>query len=159
MAKRKKARADGEGSIFQRRDGKWVAQVQFVGADGRRKIRTRVTSTQGHARRQLTEMKGDQDAHRLVVSGKATVRNWLHLWLDEFIRPNRAPRTYRSYYDVLKQHLSERIGKLPLEKLAPEDIQRQLNMIAGEGRARTAELLRSVLRSAFNKAVRLRRMK
>ena len=45
-----KSRADGEGSIYQRGD-KWVAQVQFVGVDGRRKIKTRVTPTQGDARR------------------------------------------------------------------------------------------------------------
>jgi len=153
-----KARADGEGSIFQRGDGKWVAQVQFVGPDGKRKVKTKVTSKQGDARRRLTEMKGAQDAHRLVVCGKATVRNWLDVWLEEFIRPNRAPRTYRSYYEVLKQHLPARIDNMALTRLAPEDVQRVLNHVADGGHARTADLLRAVLRSAFNKAVRLRRM-
>jgi hypothetical protein len=85
MAKRKKTRADGEGSLFQRKDGRWVAQVQLIGADGRRKIKTKVTTAQGDARRKLPEMKSDQDAHRLVVSGRATVRNWIDLWLAEFV--------------------------------------------------------------------------
>ncbi len=157
MAKRKKTRGDGEGSIFPRGD-KWVAQVQFVGADGRRKIKTRITSTQGDARRKLTEMKGDQDAHRLVVSGNATVRNWLDLWLEEFVKPNKAPATFGCYHGVLRLHLSERIAKMPLNKLAPEDLQRQFNTVAAGGHARTAVLLRAVLRSSFNKAVKLRRM-
>jgi hypothetical protein len=59
MAKRPKARADGEGSIYQRKDGKYVAQVQVIGADGKRKLARKVTSTQGDARKKLTEMKGD----------------------------------------------------------------------------------------------------
>jgi integrase len=132
--------------------------VTFIGADGTRKTKTKVTSTQEGARRKLTEMKGDQDAHRLVVSGRATVREWLDVWLEEFVKPNRAPRTFRSYYEVLDGHLPTRIGTMPLARLAAEDVQRALNHIVEGGHARTADLLRAVLRSAFNKAVRLRRM-
>jgi integrase len=47
---------------------------------------------------------------------------------------------------------------MAIAKLAPEDLQRQFNAIAAAGHPRTAELLRSVLRSGFNKGVRLRRM-
>jgi integrase len=158
MAKRKKARADGEGSIFSRPNGMWVAQVQLVGADGKRKIKTKMAATQAEARRKLTVMKSDQDAHRLVVTGRATVRDWLDLWLEEFVKPNRAPQTYTNYFNVLKHHLSDRIARMPLSKIAPEDIQRQLNAVAAGGHARSAVLLRAVLRSSFNKAVKLRRM-
>ncbi len=159
MAKRPKTRADGEGSIFRRKDGKWIAQVAALNPDGSRKIIQRVRQTQGQARRVLTDLKGKQDSHRLVVGGRATVRDWLNTWLEEFIRPVRAPRTYISYYDVLKLHLSDRIGKIPLARLAPEDVQRQLNYVAStQKHGRTADLLRAVLRSAFNKAVKLRRM-
>jgi integrase len=154
-----KARADGEGSLFQRKDGAWIAQVAAQNPDGSRKIVQRVRQTQGDARRALTDLKSKQDSHRLVVTGKATVRDWLNTWLEEFIRPNRAPRTYTSYYNVLRLHLSDKIGKLPLAKLAAEDVQRQLNYVAStQEHGRTADLLRAVLRSAFNKAVKLRRM-
>ena len=152
-----KARADGEGSIFARGD-KWIAQVTFIAPDGSRKIVRRLADTQAGARKKLTELKGDQDAHKLVVGGKATVRNWLDVWLAEFIQPRRAPRTYCNYHDVLEQNLPERFCKMPLTKLAPEDLQRLFNSIA-EKHARTADLLRAFLRSSFNKAVRLNRMK
>lgn len=152
-----KGRGDGEGSIFTRGE-KWIAQVTFVGPDGTRKVVRRVTDTQGEARKKLTELKGDQDAHRLVVTNRATVRNWLDVWLEEFILPKRAPRTFCNYHDVLEQHLPDRLGKMPLAKLASEDLQRQFNIVAAK-HERTADLLRAVLRSAFNKAVRLGRMK
>ena len=46
MARRNKSRGDGEGSIYQRNDGLWVAQVTFVAADGERKKLTRMAGTQ-----------------------------------------------------------------------------------------------------------------
>ena len=111
--RKSKARADGEGSLFQRKDGAWIAQIAAQTPDGSRKIIQRVRQTQGAARRELTKLKEKQDSHRLVVTGRATVRDWLNTWLEEFIKPNRAPRTYVSYYSVLKLHLSDRIGKMP----------------------------------------------
>jgi integrase len=101
-------------------------------------------------------MKGAQDAHRLVVSGKATVKNWTDTWLEEFVKPNRAPKTYISYYGVLKQHMPARIANMGLTKLATEDVQRLLNEIKAGGHARSAALLRSVLRASFNKATRMK---
>lgn len=152
-----KHRGDGEGSIFSRGD-KWIAQVTFIAPDGTRKIVRRVADTQNAARQKLTGLKSDQDAHKLVITGRATVRNWLDVWLAEFIQPRRAPRTFCNYHDVLEQNLPERLSKMPLTKLAPEDLQRLFNTVA-EKHARTADLLRAVLRSSFNKAVRLNRLK
>jgi integrase len=132
--------------------------VSFIAPDGTRKIVRRVADSQNAARKKLTELKGDQDAHKLVVGGKATVRNWLDVWLAEFIQPRRAPRTYCNYHDVIEQNLPDRLCKMPLTKLAPGDLQRLFNSIA-EKHARTADLLRAVLRSSFNKEVRLNRLK
>lgn len=47
---------------------------------------------------------------------------------------------------------------MPLSKLTSEHIQRELNRISAAGKGKTADLLRAVLRSAFNKAVKLRRL-
>ena len=143
-------RGPNEGSVYQRADGRWCAQVSVWDKDGRRRLVGRYARTQGQARRLLTELKSKQDAHRLVVGGKtATVRAWLDIWLETFIKPNRAPRTYQSYYGLLKEHIPDRIGALPLTKLAPETLQQHFTAIAASGLGRTGELLRAVLRSSF----------
>ena len=67
------------------------------------------------------------------------------MWLEEFVKPNRAPRTYCNYHDVLKL-LPARIGNMNLTKLATEDVQRPLNEVKTGGHARSAALLRAVLR-------------
>ena len=157
MAK-KKRRGNGEGSIFRRKDGRWVAQITYVGLDNSPRLVPQYFAAQDEARRALTQKKAKQDAHQLVITGRATVRQWLDVWLEEFVKPNRASRTYKGYYDVLKTHLPESIGDLPISKLAPETLQRHFNSIAAVGHGRTAQLLRAVLRSAFNRAIKLRRM-
>ena len=129
-----KHRGDGEGSIFSRGD-KWIAQVTFIAPDGTRKIVRRVADTQNAARQKLTGLKSDQDAHKLVITGRATVRNWLDVWLAEFIQPRRAPRTFCNYHDVLEQNLPERLSKMPLTKLAPEDLPEIVQHGRGEARA------------------------
>ena len=82
MARRNKSRGDGEGSIYQRNDGLWVAQVTFVGADGERKKLTRMAGTQSEARRLLTDLKAKQDAGKLVVSPRIrpSATGWIHGW-------------------------------------------------------------------------------
>jgi integrase len=157
-AKRTKRRGNQEGSIFQRKDGRWVAQITYQGADGRARLVPKYFHTADDARRALTATKSKQDAHRLVISGKATVREWLDVWLEEFVKPNRSPNTYCSYHNVLRLHLPHSLGSVSLTQFAPETLQRHLNTIASEGHGRTAALLRSILRSAFNRAVKLRRL-
>jgi integrase len=155
---RNKRRGNQEGSIFQRKDGRWVAQITYTQVDGTRKLVPQYFATQADARRALTSRKSKQDSHTLVISGKATVGAWLDVWLEEFVKPARSPATYCSYHRVLRLHLPDSIKSLSLTNLAPETLQRHLNAIAGAGHGRTAELLRAVLRSAFNKAIKLRRM-
>jgi integrase len=152
-------RVKGEGSIFQRKDGKWCAQVSFIGPNGKRQIITKVRRTAGAARKCLTSLKGEQDnSHQLVFTGNATLRAWCDVWLEEYIKPARAPKTYKSYHDLLEQHLPDRIGSIPLGKVPPELLQRHFNEIAGSGKGRTAEYLRAVLRSAFNRAKKSKRV-
>lgn len=152
-------RVKGEGSIFQRKDGKWCAQVSFIGPDGNRQIITKVRRTQADVRRCLTSLKGEQDnSHQLVFTGKATLRAWCDVWLEEYIKPARAPKTYKSYHDLLEQHLPDRIGSMPLGKVPPELLQRHFNEIAASGKGRTAEYLRAVLRSAYNRAKKSKRV-
>ena len=153
-----KRRADEEGRSFQRKDGRWVAQVSVADIFGGRRLVQRYAKTQAAARRNLTGLKSRQDATSPLLEGKGSVRDWLDL-ADTFIKSNRAARTYVSYHGILKDHVPDTVGKLPLMKLSSETLQVIFNKIANEkGHGRTANLLRSVLRSAFNRAVKLGRM-
>jgi integrase len=159
MKRKEKKRGDGEGSVFQRGNG-WVAQVTIRDRDGRRHRITRSATSQNEARKLLTKLKGKQDAHTLVIGGRAVLRNWLDEWLEVFIKPNRAPKTYASYHDLLAQYVPENIDSIPLSRVAqqPETFQNLFVSIAQRGLGRTSQLLRAVLRSSLNRAVKLKRI-
>jgi integrase len=155
----KKKRSDGEGSVFQRGEG-WVAQVTIRDRMGMRHRITRSAATQNEARKLLTKLKSKQDSHTLIIGGRGTLRDWLNEWLEFFVKPNRAPKTYKSYYDLLAQHVPETIRSIPLSRMAqqPETFQALFVAIAQDGLGRTSELLRAVLRSSLNRAVKLKRL-
>jgi hypothetical protein len=112
-----KRRSDGEGSIFQVGDT-WLAQVTIRDRNGKRHRITRSAATQNAARKLLTTLKGKQDSHSLVIGGRATLRDWLKEWLDLFIKPSKAPKTYTSYYKLVTQHVPEHIASIPLSRLS-----------------------------------------
>ena len=69
-----KTRSDGEGSIYQRKDGKWVASIS-LGKDhtGKRMRRTRITKTKKQASIKLRELQNMARDNSLVVDDKITV--------------------------------------------------------------------------------------
>lgn len=149
-------RANNEGTIYQRADGRWVAQVSEIHEGKVRRV-SRYAKTQGEARKKLTELKQRQDAGRKVIFANCTLREWLTYWLDNHVKPNRSPATYASYHGVLK-HVPEALGKLQLAKVTPEQLQSLFVGIAAKGTGRTADLLRSTMRAAFNRALKSRRV-
>ena len=56
-----------------------------------------------------------------------TVKDWLDIWLERFIKPNTKIRTYDNYNSCIDQYLKPQFGKEKLKKLTPLKIQAGLN--------------------------------
>ena len=48
-----------------------------------------------------------------------TVKDWLDIWLERFIKPNTKIRTYDNYNSCIDQYLKPQFGKEKLKKLTP----------------------------------------
>jgi integrase len=117
---RGRKRANGEGSIYQRVDGLWVAAI--TGADGRRQ---RVYAhTRADAGRRLTQalQRRDQGMGETVPAGSDTVAAWLESWLTT-VKPTLRPRTWIRYGELCRVHLIPAIGRLRLGRLQPAHLQ------------------------------------
>ncbi len=118
-----KKRGQGEGTIFEERPGRWVAQVSsgYVIRDGkRRRVRKKfVATTREEVHRALTKALGRQLAGRDVSPKKQTVAQFLRSWLEQIATQVR-PKTFRTYSDIVKLHLSPILGAIKLERLTPE---------------------------------------
>lgn len=151
MAKR---RSNGEGSIFQRQDGLWVGRVS-LGYDlinHKRKAKAFYGKTKAEVRRKVTEATRNLDQGLTIQSKSQTVGQFLKSWLKEVAKPRIRPSTFRSYEQIIRNHLEPGLGSLKLDKLTPQHIQTFLNAKAESGLS--VDHLRRVLRAALNQAVK-----
>lgn len=163
MARKVNRRGKGEGSIIERKDGRWVAQVQTgYNENGSPKYAQRSAKTQKEAIEKLDTLK--REVHGGTYSDtKTTVKQYLSGWLDT-VRGEVTPKTLKSY-TLCVGHLNRHLGGVQLNKLGSQQIKRALLTIRDESVARneqvgrsgdgvrTANLCRTVLRKACEDAV------
>lgn len=146
----------GEGSVYQRPGGQWIAQLS-IGTRTDRQYQRRVRPTKREAVLALDELRA---AHRAgSTPSRLSLGAYLRSWLDDSARPNVSPNTLRGYRAVLI-HV-EPIAAMPLAKVGAEDIERCLNAMtthrrgahASEASAKTVRNVQVVLRLAFAQAV------
>jgi integrase len=149
----RRKRGNNEGSIRQRADGVWEARVSLP--DGRRK--SLYGKTRAEVARKLTEVRRTVDQGLPVSTGRVTVAGFLTRWLEDAARPSVRASTYAGYRNVVHNHIIPAVGRLSLEKLTPQDVQKLLNDRAAAGLSpRTVQFIRAVLRRALGQAVKWR---
>src|SRR5262245_14173813 len=119
MARKSRRRGRGEGSVFQRKDGRWVVQVEL--GDGRRK-QFYVTS-QSEGIKKLREVQHELEQGTLPTGPQQTVKQYLEFWLEEVHRPTIRVSTYVKYRVFVYKHFIPVLGHLQLQKLTPQHVQ------------------------------------
>jgi len=145
-----KRRGKGEGTLYQRPDGTWRAMVNLGWQDGKRVRRSVSGTTRREVVEKLREARRAMDAGLQPVSDRLTVAAYLEDWL-EATRDNVRPATWQRYRGIVRTHHISRIGRIPLSKLTPGDVERLLRDM--EGSPRTRHHARAVLRTALARAV------
>ncbi len=148
-------RGPGEGSIHLRQDGRWAGSVH-IGYEGGKRVRKHVL---GHTRKEVADkldvVLRAQREQRPVPNQRDKLGPFLRSWLDDTARPTLRASTYASYDDILRLHLIPGLGRIPLAKLAPADVQSFLNTKLESGLSpRRVQYLHAVLRRALGMAER-----
>jgi len=147
-------RARGEGSISQRKDGRWMARFYITCPDGTRKRQHIFKKTKSEA---LAAMR---DELRLAAFGSPVVRDgrkvgdYLDYWL-QYLAPNKVRKTTLIGYEAtVRNHIKPVIGDKTLLGLSPADVQAMINRhMKNGGSARLAQIIRNVLSAALHAAV------
>ncbi len=143
-------RGNNEGNIRQRADGRWEARVTLRTGTSK----SFYGKTRADVQRAMTQALRDVQRGVPVPTSRQTVAQFLRRWLEEVAKPSLRPSTYAGYKVVIEKHLVPHIGKLPLEKLTPQDVQALLAERSRAGLSpRTVQLIRAVLRRALGQAV------
>ncbi|HVC77484.1 MAG TPA: site-specific integrase [Candidatus Micrarchaeaceae archaeon] len=139
-------RGNGEGTIFQRKDGRWTAGAE-VGGYQRKWI---YGKTRREVADRLTKIQRDVAEGRPVINERLSVAEYLNRWLNEVAKHRTRPMTWL--------HILPSLGRVRLAKLTPQHVQSLVTQKVREGRLspRTIQYMHSVLRAALNQAVRWR---
>lgn len=148
-------RANNEGSIYQRQDGRWAASLTLGYVGGKRKRKTLYGATQREVREQLATARHAQQQGLPATNDRLTTGQFLTRWLEESAKPTIRPKTYASYAQLIRLHLAPELGRIPLAKLGPQQIQEFLNRKLASGLSpRSVQYLHAVLRAALNRALK-----
>ncbi len=139
MAKR---RANGEGSIRKRADGRWEGRYT-VGYDpetGKQKFKNVLGKTQTEVKEKLKaaiEESKDLDISR---ADQFTLSEWLRYWLDNYGKVYLRPSSLTNYTGFLDNQIaSDKIGSIKLNKLTTNDLQQFYNRMSESGRVQRKE--------------------
>lgn len=148
-------RANGEGTICKRSDGRWMISV-MLGRDPKtgKIIRKYCYGKTKSEVLQKKEALLDQRKGQVYIDAdRVTVGQWVEKWLTIYAKASVRENTYTGYRSVVVNHIQPLLGTIKLQKLRGIDIQNMVNQIkANGGGPRLAELAFAVLRIALNKA-------
>ncbi|GAA0270840.1 site-specific integrase [Streptomyces polychromogenes] len=126
---RKKTRANGEGTIYQRKDGRWEAAGYVLAADGTSK-RVRVYgSTRREAADKLAEKIADSNRGVPVATADSTVSDYLTYWLNGVAIHSLRENTHTRYATCVRLHLIPGLGTKKIARLTAKDVRTFLDRL------------------------------
>ena len=148
-------RANGEGSVYRAKDGRWVGATYAETNTGGRKRVVVYGRSRAEARQKLADLQKELDVGLRVPVENWNLQGYLEHWLETVVRPNRAPKTYQGYELVVRRHIGPRLGRRKLRALTVRDVRLMCQQLAATGMApRGVQFAHAVLRAGLQNAVR-----
>lgn len=141
-------RAKGEGSIYRRKDGRWVGE--YYDANGRRRY------VSGKSKRDTSVRLARAIAEREFDAQNLTLAEYLGEWLDS-IRGTMKVNSWRRHEINIRVHINPILGGVKFDRLNPSQLQRFYTAKLDSGlSAATVIKLHTTLNKALKQAVRWR---
>ena len=142
-------RANGEGTIYHRKDGRWEAAI-FL--DGRR--HRLYGSTRDAVNRQLVAALKSHEDGLLPGGGRETFGHYWEVWLPG-MQPHLRSRTLQRYEELGRLHLIPVLGRVRLLQVGPQHVREVHRRMLDKGISpTTAHHAHAVLHRALADAVR-----
>ena len=165
-----KKRANGDGSIRKRKDGRWEGRY-VVGHDpvtGKMISRNVLGKTQAEVKEKLRTAIENSKRLDYTQTGKYTVGQWMDEWFEAYAKVKVRPSSHQTYKGYIENHIKPNIGDIPIEKLTSLQLQKFYRRLLTEGRvpriesekqprglsAKTVRNINQVISSAMDMAVR-----
>lgn len=166
MAKR---RANGEGNIRKRSDGRWEGRYT-VGRDpetGKVVYKNVLAKTQKECTEKLKQAIEENAKVDAIRAEQYTVGQWMDIWYENCAKIKVRPSSHKTYRGYIENHIKPNIGRIPLRKLSSLDLQKFYKALLSGGRverieskhqpkglsAKTVRNIHQIISSAMNFAI------
>ena len=136
-----KKRANGEGNIRKRADGRWEGRYTagYHPETGKRIIKNVLGKTQAECKAKLKKAIEEIQSLDIGRADEYTVAAWLRTWFELYSKLHIRPSTMNYYHRNIEQHIIPAIGDIPLNKLTTRDLQKFYNDLQSNGRLRKVQ--------------------
>ena len=132
-----KKRANGEGNIRKRKDGRWEGRYTagYDAKTGKRIIRNVLGKTQAEVKEKLKKaLEECQGIEARKSEDEYTVTSWLRTWYELYAKPNVRTATANRYQLIIEHYTVPRIGNIKLKKLTTRHLQKLYKELLENGR-------------------------
>ena len=136
-----KKRANGEGNIRKRKDGRWEGRYT-AGHDpvtGKQLFKNVLGKTQAEVKEKLKKALLEAGQVDIAKAGKYTVGTWMDEWFENVAKIKVRPSSHQTYRGYIDNHIKPNIGNIPLEKLTTMDLQKLYRKLLTKGRVERIE--------------------
>lgn len=148
MAKR---RSRGEGTVYQRPDGLWCAQIKLPN----NKRKSRYNKSQKVVRDWLLAQRQAVRESAWTSDDQITFSAYLDRYYEEILAKTARYTTARRYSGLIEQHIKPGIGHIRLAQLMPHDIQAFYSERQKSGQSkRSVQQMHAIIHKALRYAVR-----
>lgn len=151
-----KRRQNGEGTIYRRPNGLWVAEITLGYDSNKKRIKKTLSSMDlEKLKKKLNDVKYLNDRQMISEPSDCTVGEWLIFWLENYKKNSVKPTTYDCYYNCYKAHLLPNFGDVKLDKLNTIMIQKLLNELSADHAPSSVKKVYLTLSQAYEQAIKL----
>lgn len=138
MAKR---RANGEGSIRKRSDGRWEGRYT-AGRNpetGKPIYKNVLGKTQAEVKTKLKAAIEDSANLDVMKAEQYTTGQWMDVWFENCAKIKVRPSSHQTYRGYIDNHIKPNIGDIPLSKLSSLHLQKLYKKLLAGGRVERVE--------------------
>ncbi|MCC3311476.1 tyrosine-type recombinase/integrase [Nocardia africana] len=156
MPPKKRRGRRGDGSFYKRKsDNMWIGAYPYEDEYGVVRRATVSSADKVVAMEKFRALRTAIDSGTFSPKSKMSVETWFTYWLENIVKPNRAPRTYDSYKGIfdnqIKPFLDNR-SKTPCLPVPAMLVRANLKWVGEKWSPRTAELTYAVWSASMKTA-------
>jgi integrase len=132
--KKDRHRSPGEGSVYEVSEGHWRGALSWTDSDGLRHRRAVSGHTSAETHDKLDDLRRELKLGTLTPAGKgAKLGEYLEDWIERE-KTHIRPSTWRSRETHVRCYLIPALGRRPLSRLTPAEVERALARFMSVGR-------------------------